>query len=56
MSMIDDATEIAGTKSYIRFKHRRNNEVDGPLEHIVLDLAGLEITAEDEKAAKGENE
>jgi hypothetical protein len=56
MSMIDDATEIAGTKSYIRFKHRRNNEVDGPLEHIVLDLAGLEITAEDEKAAKGVKE
>lgn len=54
MSMIDDATEIAGTKSYIRFKHRKNGEVDGPLEHIVLDLAGLEITAEDEKAAKGE--
>ena len=54
MSMIDDATEIAGTKSYIRFKHRRNNEVDGPLEHIVLDLAGLEITAEDEKVAKGD--
>jgi hypothetical protein len=26
------------------------------LEHIVLDLAGLEITAEDEKAAKGVNE
>ena len=56
MSMIDDATEIAGTKLYIRFKHRRNNEVDGPLEHIVLDLAGLEITAEDEKAAKGVKE
>jgi hypothetical protein len=56
MSMIDDATEIAGTKSYIRFKHRRNNEVDGPLEHIVLDLAGLEITAEDEIAAKGVKE
>ncbi|MDN5091032.1 DUF3164 family protein [Aliarcobacter butzleri] len=43
MSMIDDATEIAGTKSYIRFKHRRNGEVDGSLEHIVLDLAGLEM-------------
>lgn len=54
MSMIDDATEIAGTKSYIRFKHRRNNEVDGPSERIVLGLAGLEITAEDEKAAKGD--
>ncbi|MDN5049783.1 DUF3164 family protein [Aliarcobacter butzleri] len=43
MSMIDDATEIAGTKSYIRFKHRKNAEVDGSLEHIVLDLAGLEM-------------
>ncbi|KLE01913.1 DUF3164 family protein [Aliarcobacter butzleri] len=43
MSMIDDATEIAGTKSYIRFKHRKNGEVDGILEHIVLDLAGLEM-------------
>ncbi|MCG3698854.1 DUF3164 family protein [Aliarcobacter butzleri] len=43
MSMIDDATEIAGTKSYIRFKHRKNGEVDGSLEHIVLDLAGLEM-------------
>ncbi|MGE4382290.1 MAG: DUF3164 family protein [Arcobacter sp.] len=45
MSMIDDATEIAGTKSYIRFKHRPSNEVDGAIEHIVLDLAGLEIPA-----------
>jgi hypothetical protein len=54
MSMIDDATEIAGTKSYIRFKHRKNGEVDGGLENIVLDLAGLEITDEDKNAAKGE--
>jgi len=52
MSMIDDATEIAGTKSYIRFKHRKNDDVDGVLEHIVLDLAGLEITTEDEKRVK----
>ncbi|MFW2606161.1 DUF3164 family protein [Aliarcobacter butzleri] len=44
MRMIDDATEIAGTKSYIRFKHRKNGEVDGSLEHIVLDLAGLEMS------------
>lgn len=56
MSMIDDATEIAGTKSYIRFKHRPNNEVDGALEHIVLDIAGLEITNEDKRAAKGEQQ
>lgn len=49
MSMIDDATEIAGTKSYIRFKHRKNGEVDGSLEHIVLDLAGLEMPIEEVK-------
>jgi len=54
MAMIDDATEIAGTKSYIRFKHRKNDEVDGPLEHIVLDLAGLEIAVNDKKVATGE--
>lgn len=54
MSMIDDATEIAGTKSYIRFKHRKNDEVDGPLEHIILDLAGLEIAVDDKKAVIGE--
>ena len=53
MAMIDDATEIAGTKSYIRFKHRKNGEVDGPLEHIVLDLAGLEIAVEDKKVVEG---
>ncbi|RBQ28389.1 DUF3164 family protein [Aliarcobacter vitoriensis] len=49
MSMIDDAIEIVGTKSYIRFKHRKNGEVDGSLEHIVLDLAGLEIPTEEAK-------
>lgn len=54
MAMIDDATEIAGTKSYIRFKHRKNDEVDGPLEHIVLDIAALEIAVDDKKAVIGE--
>ena len=54
MAMIDDATEIAGTKSYIRFKHRKNDEVDGALEHIVLDLAGLEIAVNDKKVVTGE--
>lgn len=43
MSMIDDAIEIVGTKSYIRFRYRKNGEVDGSLEHIVLDIAGLDI-------------
>ena len=52
MSMIDDATEIAGTKSYIRFKHRKNGDVDGTLETIVLDIAGIELTAQDERNAK----
>lgn len=56
MRMIDDATEIAGTKSYIRFKHRKNGEVDGPLEHIVLDLAGLEIAVDDKKVVIGAND
>lgn len=55
MTMIDDATEIAGTKSYIRFKHRPNDEVDGTLEHIVLDLAALEITVKDKEATKGDS-
>ncbi len=54
MAMIDDATEIAGTKSYIRFKHRKNGEVDGTLEHIILDLAGLEIAVNDKKVVTGE--
>lgn len=54
MAMIDDATEIAGTKSYIRFKHRKNDEVDGALEHIILDLAGLEIAVNDKKVVTGE--
>ena len=48
MSMIDDAIEIVGTKSYIRFKHRKNDEVDGSLENIVLDIAGLEIYSKSE--------
>ena len=48
MSMIDDAIEIVGTKSYIRFKHRKNDEVDGSLENIVLDIAGLEIDSKSE--------
>lgn len=52
MSMIDDAIEIVGTKSYIRFKYRKNGEVDGSLEHIVLDIAGLEL---EDKEVKDEN-
>lgn len=46
MSMIDDATEIAGTKAYIRFKHRKEGNIDGALETIVLDIAGLEINGD----------
>lgn len=52
MSMIDDATEIAGTKSYIRFKRRKGGEIDGAMETIVLDIAGLEITSEDKEKLK----
>jgi len=43
MAILDDAIEIVGTKSYIRFKHRENGQIDGALENIVLDIAGLEI-------------
>lgn len=43
MKMIDDATEIAGTKSYIRFKQRDGLKLDGAMETIVLDLAGLPV-------------
>jgi len=56
MSMIDDATEIAGTKSYIRFKRRKGGEIDGAMETIVLDIAGLEITSEDKEKLKVEEE
>ena len=41
MAMIDDATEIAGTKSYIRFKQREDEKLDGDMKTIVLDIAGV---------------
>lgn len=41
MAMIDESTEIRGTKSYIRFKVRENDEIDGALSSIVLDIAGI---------------
>ena len=44
MGMIDDATEIAGTKSYIRFKQRIDGKLDGALQTVVLDLAALPVT------------
>ncbi|WP_455756499.1 DUF3164 family protein [Sulfurimonas sp.] len=43
MAMIDDATEIAGTKSYIRFKHKVDGNIDGRMENILLDIASIEI-------------
>lgn len=39
MSMIDEATEIVGTKSYIRFKEK--SKTDNKPEMITLDFAGL---------------
>lgn len=41
MAMIDDATEIAGTKSYLCFKEREGNLIDGELKTIVLDFASV---------------
>ncbi|PHM18080.1 MAG: hypothetical protein CJD30_03635 [Sulfuricurvum sp. PD_MW2] len=42
MAMIDAATEIAGTKSYIRFR-KRHEGVSGELNTIVLDMASLPL-------------
>ncbi len=47
MGMIDDATEIAGTKSYIRFKERPSGRIDAPLQTVVLDLAAIAVTEQD---------
>ncbi len=47
MAMIDDATEIAGTKSYIRFKERSEGKIDGALQSIILDLAALPLSEDD---------
>lgn len=41
MKMIDEAVEIVGTKSYIRFKEREDERIDAALKMIVLDIAGL---------------
>lgn len=41
MAMIDEATEIAGTKSYIRFKERISSE--GAWANIPLDIASIPI-------------
>jgi len=43
MTMIDEATEIAGTKSYIRFRHRANGQIDGRMEPILLDIASVDV-------------
>ena len=41
MKMIDEAVEIVGTKSYIRFREREDERIDGALKMITLDIAGL---------------
>ncbi|PKZ28676.1 hypothetical protein CYJ41_07915, partial [Campylobacter ureolyticus] len=41
MKMIDEAVEIVGTKSYIRFREREDERIDGALKMIVLDIAGV---------------
>lgn len=42
MAMIDEATEIVGSKSYIRFRQRAGDKIDGEANLIVLDFAGIE--------------
>ena len=49
MNMIDEATEIAGTKSYIRFKHRANGQIDGRMETILLDIAAVDLIEDKEE-------
>lgn len=46
MSMIDAATEIVGTKSYIRFKERKGGLIDGDMQNIVLDFAALNVSTD----------
>ena len=56
MKMIDDATEIAGTKSYIRFKKRDGGRIDAQLSTIVLDFASVVVSEDDIKAFQGVRE
>ncbi len=56
MAMIDEATEIAGTKSYIRFKQRAKLKLDGAMETIVLDLAALPVEEIEIQTVKDELE
>lgn len=56
MAMIDEATEIAGTKSYIRFKQRAALKLDGAMETIVLDLAALPVEEKQIQTVKNELE
>jgi len=56
MSMIDEATEIAGTKSYIRFKQRAGLKLDGAMETVVLDLAALPVEEKEIQTVKKELE
>jgi hypothetical protein len=54
--MIDEATEIAGTKSYIRFKQRNRLKLDGAMETIILDLAALPVEEVEIQTVKDEIE
>jgi hypothetical protein len=47
MKMIDDATEIAGTKSYIRFRAREKGQIDGAMQNILIDIASIVVTEEE---------
>lgn len=49
MAMIDEATEIAGTKSYIRFRARKDGKIDGAMENIVMDIASAPLLNKDDR-------
>lgn len=49
MAMIDEATEISGTKSYLNFSEREGNSIEGELKGIVLDFASVPVRPKIEK-------
>lgn len=56
MIMIDESIEIAGTKSYIRFKRRDGLKLDGAMQTVLLDLAALPVEDKEIQTIKKELE
>ncbi len=56
MAMIDEATEIAGSKSYIRFREREEGMLTGRFENIALDFASLAVSEKQIEFARNPEE